>query len=178
MATGEAFYMVILEFPSESEVGEDLSWLKNMRSKVEEFCDEHSFKIGALRILPKPYFPFVERFLRKVKGECQEKGHHPTFKFLKATLQGVEYRDLQRLILDQTRSRLERCLTDLGKGLNERCVVEVSREVAKANELILIFQLNRAFPEEAVRLYDLISILNEKISDYRVKASEVVVTEI
>ena len=177
---GEMVYLVLLEFPLEDQRDENLPWLRAFRSEVEEFCDEHCFKVGALHILPKPYFPLVESFLRKARREYKGRGYHPTFKFLKANLAGRDYLDLQTLILDRTQWRLEICLSRLeSEELNNGLLSDALREVTKANELILIFQLSKAFPRETTRVYDLISILNEKISEFRIhKSKEVVVTEL
>jgi len=55
----------------------------------------------------------------------------------------------------------------------------VSKEVTRANELMLIFQLSKAYPREVTRVYDLIDILNDKVSEFELhKSKEVVVTEL
>ncbi|MFQ6095076.1 MAG: hypothetical protein ACE5NN_02920 [Candidatus Bathyarchaeia archaeon] len=180
ISSGETVYFVLLEFPLEDQRDENLAWLRAFRSEVEEFCDEHCFKVGALHILPKPYFPIVESFLRKAKIEYKKRGYNPIFKFLKANIRGKDYLDLQTLILDRIRSRLEICLSRLeSEELKDDLFSDALREVTKANELMLIFQLSKHFPREATRVYDLISILNEKTSEFKLhKSKEVVVTEL
>jgi len=177
---GETIHLVLLEFPLEDQKDENLVWLRTFRSKVEDFCDEYCFKIGALHILPKPYFPIVESFLRKMKKKYNEMGYNPTFKFLKVNLQGGDYLDLQALILERIRSRLETYVYRLEKEeSNDDLLSDVLKEVAKVNELMIIFQLGKIFPEEATRIYDLISILNEKVAEFKIRRTkEVVVTEI
>jgi len=177
---GGTVYLVILEFPVENKDDENLAWLQTFRSEVEGFCDEHCFKIGALHMLPKPYFPIVEGFIRKVRGEYRKRGYNPTLKFLQVNLQWRDYVDLQRLILDRVQSRLEFSLSKLEtEELNDDLFSTALKEVTKANEMMLIFQLSKVFPKEAARVYDLISILNEKISEFKLhKPKEVVVTEL
>jgi len=177
---GGTVYLVILEFPVESENDENLTWLQTCRTEVEEFCDEYCLKLGALYVLSKPYFPIAESFLRRVSLEYRNRGYSPTFKFLQVSLQGRDYVDLQRLIIDRVQSRLEICLSGLeGEELNDSLASEALKEVTKANELMLIFQLSKVFPSEATRVHDLISILNEKTSEFKLhKSKEVVVTEL
>ena len=178
--TEEFVYLVLLEFPSEDQEDEDLAWLQASRSKIEEFCDEHCFKIGGLYMLPKPYFSIVESFLRKWRMEYKRRGYNPTFRFLKVNLRGKDYLNFQMLILEKIKSRLENQLSRLDKEkLSNVPFSEILREVTKANELILIFHLSKAFPEETDKIYDLISILNEKIAEFKIhKPMKVMVTEL
>jgi len=173
-------YLVILEFPVVNRDDGNIDWLQSRRSEVERFCDEHCFKIGALHILPKLYFPFVESFIRKARGEYKKRGFDPTFKFLQVNLQGTDYIDLQRLIIDRTRSRLETSLSKLeSEELSNDLLSDAMKEVRKASELMLIFQLSKAFPSDATRVYDLMGILKEKLSEFELhKSKEVVVTEL
>jgi len=173
-------YLVILEFPVENRDYENIDWLQSRRSEVEGFCDEHCFKIGALHILPKLYFPIVESFLRKARSEYKKRGYDPTLKFLQVNLQGTDYVDLQRLIMDRTQYRLETSLSKLeGEELSDDVLSDALKEVTKASELLLIFQLSKVFPGEATRVYDLMGILKEKISEFELhKSKEVVVTEL
>lgn len=176
----EIIYLVLLEFPAEDKSDENLAWLLTSRSEVEEFCNEYCFKVGALHILPKPYFPIVDSFLSKAKIEYRKRGYSPTFKFLQVNLQGADYLDLQRLILDRIQSRLEVSLSKLeDEGIDDGFLLSALKEVTRANELMLIFQLSKAYPREATRVYDLIGILNEKVSEFKLhKSKEVVVTEL
>lgn len=177
---GEAVYLVLLEFPLEDQNDDNRTWLRALRNEVEGFCNEHCFKIGALHMLPKPYFAIVDSFLRKAKLEYKKRGYSPTFRLLKVNFKDKDYLDLQRLILDRIRSRLESCLSKLeSEGSDDYLFSNALKEVTKANELMLIFQLSRVYPEDATRVYDLVSILNEKISEFRLhKPKEVVVTEL
>jgi len=175
----EIVYLVLLEFPAEDESDENLAWLLTSRSEVEEFCNEYCFKVGALHILPKPYFPTVDSFLSKAKIEYRRRGYSPTFKFLQVNLQDVDYLDLQRLILNRIQSRLEVSLSKLEDKGTDGLLFSVSKEVTRANELMLIFQLSKAYPREVTRVYDLIDILNDKVSEFELhKSKEVVVTEL
>lgn len=176
----EIVYLVLLEFPAEDESDENLAWLLTSKSEVEEFCNEYCFKVGALHILPKPYFPTVDSFLSKAKIEYRKRGYSPTFKFLQVNLQDVDYLDLQRLILNRIQSRLEVVLSRLEDEVtDDGLLFSALKEVTRANELMLIFQLSKAYPGEATRVYDLIDILNEKVSEFELhKSKEVVVTEL
>ena len=176
----EIVYLVLLEFPPEDKNDENLAWLLTSRSEVEEFCNEYCFKVGALHILPKPYFPIVDSLLSKAKIEYRKRGYSPTFKFLQVNLQDADYLDLQRLILNRIQSRLEVSLSKLeDEGIDDGLLFSALKEVTRANEHTLIFQLSKAYPREVTRVYDLIGILNEKVSEFKLhKSKEVVVTEL
>ncbi len=176
----EIVYLVLLEFPAEDKSDENLAWLLTSRSQVEEFCNEYCFKVGASHILPKPYFPIVDSLLSKAKIEYRKRGYSPTFKFLQVNLQDADYLDLQRLILNRIQSRLEVSLSKLeDEGIDDGLLFGALKEVTRANELMLIFQLSKAYPREATRVYDLTGILNEKVSEFKLhKSKEVVVTEL
>jgi hypothetical protein len=178
-------YLVILEFPEEKEGDPNLEWVQNYRQEVEYFCDRNCFKIGTFYILPKPYFPVIDRFLREANKDYREKGYRPTFKVLKANFPEMEYTVLRGLILNRVFMTLEKCLNRLDEEIliknrvSLSLVQKISGDLAKVNELMLLFHLDKYFPGRMNRLYDLINILQEKIAGYEARTlGPVVVTKI
>ncbi|MCK4953022.1 hypothetical protein KAS14_04495 [Candidatus Bathyarchaeota archaeon] len=178
-------YLVILEFPEEKEGDPNLDWVQNYRQEVEYFCDRNCFKIGTFYILPEPYFPVIDRFLREANKDYREKGYRPTFKVLKANFPEIEYTILRGLILNRVFMKLEKCLNSLDgeirikNSVSLNLIQGVSGDLAKVNELVLLFQLDKYFPGRMNRLYDLINIIKEKIAGCEaLTLGPVVVTEI
>ena len=169
----KAMYLVLLEFPEEKEDEPTFSWLQGFRQKVEQFCGECCFKIGKFYILPEPYFSVLDNFLRKAERDYRRKGYSPLFKILKTSLYWTEYVSLRKLIVDRLFAKLENHLKgwDQKKPLKELNlsgeVQKASKDLIKATEFVLLFQLDKAFPGRMNRLYDLIDILGERIAEHK-----------
>jgi len=161
MTEKEAMYFVLLEFPEENV--EETSWLRSYRIKVESICDEYCFKLGALYILPRTYLILVEDLLQKVEAEYRKKGYNPLFRVMHFSLCWEEYKEFLRMVLERIQSRLENYLKILEeKGPNGKLVPIIFKEVVRAKELTLIFQLERISQKEVMKLQDLAGILNER----------------
>ncbi len=58
-------------------------------------------------------------------------------------------------------------------------ISKVSKDLVKANESVLLFQLDKVFPDQVNKLHDMIDILGEKVAEHEAHAlGPVVVTEI
>lgn len=178
-------YLILLEFPEEKEGDPDLDWLQGRRWEIERFCDECCVKVGMIYLLPEPYFPVLDRFLREVGGDYRRRGYSPLLKILQTKLPRMEYVALGRLILDRIFAKLENCLMTLtGKKLKKdrdlsSIISKVSKDLVKANESVLLFQLDKVFPDKVNKLHDMIDILGEKVAEHEAHAlGPVVVTEI
>jgi len=185
MTKNNGAYLVILEFPEEKEGDPNLDWVQNYRQEVEYFCERNCFKLGTFYILPEPYFSVIDRLLREATKEYRKKGYRPIFKILKANFPETEYTILREVILDRVFMTLEKCLNSLDEEiLKKNCVSlsvihEISGNLAKVNELVLLFQLDKYFPGRMDRIYDLINIITEKIVRCQARTiGPVVVTEI
>jgi len=168
MTRKETMYFVLLEFPDANGIEDNISWLRDYRSKVESICDEYCFKIGALCILPGTYLLLFGDLLQKIEAEYHEKGYNPFFEVMRVTLCWEEYIELLKKILERLQSRLENYLKILDQdGPRRRMVSNIFKETVKTKELILIFQLERLCPKEVMKIQDLASILNEKTVELR-----------
>jgi hypothetical protein len=174
-------YTVLLEFPEEGKEDPNLDWLADYRLEVEGFCGECCFKIGNFHILPEPYFPVLDRFLKEASSNYRRRGYNPIFKVLRTLIHKIEFKSLRHLILNHIVLNLEKGiknLEDMGHAPSS-VIQKVSKEVVKANESVFLFQLEKYFPEKMDRLYDLINIISEKIAEHEANTlGPVVVTEL
>ena len=172
-------YLVLLEFPEEKVNDPNLKWMESNKQEIEQFCKEYCYKVGTFHILPEPYFPALDRFLREANRCYREKGYSPLFKILKAIFPEIEYKGLRKIILDRVFAKLEKCLKDLDESNIPSVVQKASVDLVKANEALLLFQLDKYFPKRMDMLYDLINILNEKIVEHEAPTlGPVLVTEV
>jgi len=164
-------YLVLLDFPAEGESDPNFDWLRGQRKGIERFCDDRCFRIGNFCVLPEPYFSSLDSLLRKARGEYRARGYAPIFRILRVSFPEAEYAELRWLMLDGILARLEGYLKILdGENPPEDpdlsdLVQWASRDLIKASESVLLFQLDKAFPERVNELYDLIDILSEKVAD-------------
>jgi len=169
-ARGDA-YLVLLDFPAEDEGDPNLDWLRCQREGIERLCDDHCFRMGNFCVLPEPYFSSLDNLLRKARGEYRARGYAPLFRILRVSFPEAEYAELRWLMLDGILARLEGYLKVLdgenpceGHDLSD-VVQRASRDLIKAGESVLLFQLDKAFPGRVNELYDLIDILSEEVAD-------------
>lgn len=169
-------YMVLLDFPAEDESNPNFDWLQGQRKGIERFCDDRCFRIGNFCVLPEPYFSSLDSLLKKARGEYRVRGYAPLLRILRVSFPEAEYTELRWLMLDGILARLEGYLKILdGEDPPEdpdlsNVVQRASRDLIKAGESVLLFQLDRAFPGRVKELYDLIDILSEKVADRKALA--------
>ena len=175
----KSVYLVLLDFPKAKVKDPNIKWMESYRQEIEQFCKEYSYKIGTFYILPEPYFPVLDRFLREATKCYRKKGYRPLFRILKAIFPEMEYNGLRKIILDRVFEKLEKSLKDLDESNIPSVVQKASKDLDKANEAVLLFQLDKYFPKRMDRFYDLINILNEKIVEHEAPPlGPVLVTEI
>lgn len=147
-------YLILLEFPEEKEGDPNLDWLQGCREEIERFCDECCIKVGTVYLLPEPYFSVLDRFLREAGRDYRRRGYSPLLKILQTKLPKIEYVTLGRLILDRIFAKLENCLKSLdGKSSTKdrdlsSIISKVSRDLVKAKESVLLFQLDKVLPNK------------------------------
>jgi hypothetical protein len=164
MIREDNLHIVLLEFPKENK--DDFSILRDFKKKVLRICEEYCFKLGKIYILPKTYLVIVEELLQNMETKYLNKGYSPLLKVMRLSLYQEEYKEFLKLVLDRVQLKLENNLRILEKKETAKQETKnIFREFMKNKELALIFQLEKIFPREIMKIQDLTSILNERIME-------------
>ncbi|RLI36134.1 hypothetical protein DRO55_04120 [Candidatus Bathyarchaeota archaeon] len=172
----EVVYLLLLK---QDSAGDNPGGPEELINYMTEPYSEYCFRMGALYLVPRPYMPLVEGNLRRIREGDGGRRRNLNFKFLRALVHWDEYMELQGMILEQIRSRLERLLRLCEGGkLSGGEISRIYESLMRVREVINILNLERLYPREVVELHDLIDIVGERLSKLRLCEVEVRVEEI
>jgi hypothetical protein len=169
--------MVVRKLPYLKDIKfEDRRWALWQARQTDDLLQRYCYSLGNMIIVPHFYTNTLRGLLDERKEAFKRKGYDAVLKIFRPMFDEAELLCLRTQILTEIKDQVKEAFQEIQRHEDTRLLADrserISHDMNKAKELLLLFNLQRAFPVEALKISILIDQLQAKLDGAEISQQE------